>query len=102
MKGATLKKIRILLMAGVVACFTLVGIDGAGAAGGGGESFCSNSGAPTGGAPATFGNPGEIISFVGQLRVGDIRGFELLGTPARGNLLSVADVCNPVFGTPLP
>jgi hypothetical protein len=93
-------KIRILVMAAIVACFTLIGIDAAGAAGGGGQSFCSNSGPPTGGAPATFGNPGEIISFVAQLRLDDTRGFELVGTPARGNLLSVADACNPVFGTP--
>ena len=97
-----MKKIRILVMAAIVACFTLVGINAAGAAGGGGESFCSNSGPPTGGAPATFGNPGEIISFVAQLRLDDTRGFELLGTPARGNLLSVADVCNAQFGTPPP
>jgi hypothetical protein len=30
-------RIRVLVMAGIVACFTLVGIGGAGAAGGGGE-----------------------------------------------------------------
>ena len=36
------------------------------AAGGNGASFCSNSGAPVGGAPATFGNAGEIISWIAQ------------------------------------
>jgi hypothetical protein len=87
-----MKKIRILLMAAIVACFSLVGIQAAGAAGGGGESFCSNSGAPTGGVtPETVGNPGEIISFFAQSV-----GFSGTVNP-RG---AVPSVCNPVFGTP--
>ena len=61
-----MKKLRVLLVAGIVTCFGLVGVAAAGASGGGGESFCSNSGAPTGGAPETFGNAGEIISWIAQ------------------------------------
>jgi hypothetical protein len=91
-KGATtMKKARILVMAGIVGCFAFLGIDAAGAAGGGGESFCSNSGAPTGGAPDTFGNPGELISWIAR-NVGHS------GTNHPGPF--VAGACNPVFGTP--
>ena len=88
-----MKKIRILIMAGIVACFTLVGIDAAGAAGGGGQSFCSNSGAPTGGAPFTIGNPGELISFGAQ-----VIGFDGTFNPGTG----VADMYNPVGPPPAP
>ncbi len=63
----------------------------AGAEGGNGASFCSNSGAPVRlpGGPvlgdfSTYGNAGEIISFVAQ---GD-------GRPARPGQL-VKAVCNP-------
>lgn len=88
-----MKKIRILLMAAIVACFSLVGIEAAGAAGGGGESFCSNAGAPIGGAPATFGNPGELISFFAQNL-----GFS--GTINPGT--AVAEACNPTGPPPAP
>jgi hypothetical protein len=81
-------KIRIFVVAGIVACFTLVGISGVGAAGGGGESSCSDFGNP-----ATVGNVGE-----GTIRVlaqassfsGDLNpGTNLGGDPL------VASFCTP-------
>jgi hypothetical protein len=58
------------------------------AAGGGGASFCSNSGAPTGGAPQTYGNAGEIISWIAQ---NEGNGGSANDHPGP----VVADACNP-------
>ena len=83
-----MKKIRILVIAGIVACFTLVGIGAAGAAGGGGESSCSDSGNP-----ATVSNIGEgTISVLAQDQTfsGDLN----VGTNLGGDPL-VASSCNP-------
>jgi hypothetical protein len=83
-----MNKIRILVMSGIVACFTLVGIGGAGAAGGGGESECSDFGDP-----ATVGNVGEgTIRVLAQAQTfsGDLNpGTNLGGDPL------VASSCNP-------
>ena len=58
----------------------------AGASGGGGASFCSYSGAPVGGAPQTFGNAGELISWYAQH----------VGNSATNNPSGVvAGACNP-------
>jgi hypothetical protein len=82
-----MKMIRILLMAGIVACFTFVGIGGAGAAGGGGKSPCSNFGNP-----ATGTNVGEDFSLLAQTT-----GFsgELNPGPAISGDPLAAALCNP-------
>jgi hypothetical protein len=65
----------------------------AGASGGNGASFCSNSGAPTGGAPQTYGNAGEIISWIARNEGNG-------GSPNDHPGPVVADACNPVPGRP--
>jgi len=82
---------RVLVVGGLLTATLVVASGPAGAAGGSGASFCSNSGAPTGGAPVTYGNPGEIIGWIAR-NIGNGQ-FNHPGP-------FVASFCNPTLGGP--
>jgi hypothetical protein len=58
--------LRLFTAVCIASAALVVGAHTASAAGGNGASFCSNAGAPVGGAPDEIGNPGELISWVAQ------------------------------------
>jgi hypothetical protein len=82
-----MKKRAIVAGCALTAAAFAVPAGAAVADGGGGRSFCSESGAPFGTAPASYGNAGEIISWIARNE-----GFDP-DLPAPG--LQVAAVCNP-------